>query len=217
MIVTSNPGFDFDAWVLTADHGKQPVEHAEKKKLFAQGDVADSVFYLRRGSIKLTVVSEQGKEGVLAILDAGSFVGEGCLAGQSRRMVTATTIEKCSLFRFEKHAMARLLRSEPRFAEAFTRYLLSRSIRIEEDLVDQLFNTSEKRLARILLLLAQVGKADKPRPIFPKLSQETLAAMVGTTRPRVNYFMTKFRRMGYIKYNGTLEVKNSLINIILHE
>jgi CRP/FNR family cyclic AMP-dependent transcriptional regulator len=193
------------------------TEYGEKKTVFSQGDPADAVFYVRQGKIKLSVTSKQGKLAVLAILDSGSFVGEGCLAGQPFRMSTAATMEKCSLIRIEKDEMVRLLHTEPDFSEAFARYLVSRAIRVEEDLVDQLFNSSEKRLARILLLLAQFGKPGQPQPIIPKVSQETLAAMVGTTRPRINRFMTKFRKLGFIEYNDTLEVHSSLLNVVLHD
>jgi CRP/FNR family transcriptional regulator, cyclic AMP receptor protein len=212
-----NPSFDFDAWLVKVNHGKTEVEYTEKKKIFSQGEPADAVFYLQQGKIKLTVVSKQGKEAVLAILGAGSFVGEGCLAGQPVRMASAAAMERCTLVRFQREAMIRLLREEPSFAEAFTQYLLSRTIRVEEDLVDQLFNSSEKRLARILLLLSQFGKEGSPQPIVPKVSQETLAAMVGTTRPRINHFMTKFRKLGFIDYNDTLEVHSSLLSIVLHD
>lgn len=211
-----NPTFDFDTWLMKVNHGKTEVDYPDKKRIFSQGDPADAVFYLRQGKVKLTALSKQGKEAVLAILDAGSFVGEGSLAGHLVRMVTATAMERCRLVRFKKEAMVRLLHEEPRFSEAFTRHLVSRTIRVQEDLVHQLFDSSEKRLARILLLLAQFGKGGKPQPIVPKITQETLAAMVGTTRPRINLFMTKFRKLGFIEYNDTLEVHSSLLNVVLH-
>jgi CRP/FNR family transcriptional regulator, cyclic AMP receptor protein len=209
--------FDFETWLSKVDGGKTAVEYAARQKLFTQGDSAHAVFYLRRGKIKLAVLSKQGKEAVLSILGPGSFVGEGCLAGQTVRMATASAVESSSLVRFERETMLRLLHDEPGFSDAFTRYLVTRTIRVEEDLVDLLFNSSEKRLARILLLLAQFGKASEPEPIIPKLSQETLAAMVGTTRPRINHFMTKFRKLGFIEYNDTLEVHSSLLSVILHD
>lgn len=212
-----DPTFDFSAWLMNINRKMVSAEFAEKKTVFSQGDPADAVFYVRQGKIKLSVISKQGKLAVLAILDSGSFVGEGCLAGQPFRMSTATALDKCSLIRIEKDEMVRLLHTEQVFSEAFTHYLVSRAIRVEEDLVDQLFNSSEKRLARILLLLAQFGKPGQPQPIVPKVSQETLAAMVGTTRPRINRFMTKFRKLGFIEYNDTLEVHSSLLNVVLHD
>lgn len=202
---------------MKLNHGKTTAEYAERKVIFSQGDPADAVFYLRQGRVKLSVVSKQGKIAVLAILESGSFLGEGCLAGQPYRMSTATAMEKSTLIRFAKQETTRMLHTEPRFTEAFTHYLVSPAIRVEEDLVDQLFNSSEKRLARILLLLAQFGKEGQPLPIIPKISQETLAGMVGTTRPRINRFMTKFRKLGFIEYNDTLEVHNSLLNVVLHD
>lgn len=209
--------FDFSNWLTNSNRKMAITEYGEKKKVFSQGDPADAVFYVRQGKIKLSVISKQGKLAVLAILDCGSFVGEGCLAGQPFRMSTATTVEKCELIRIQQEDMVRLLHTERVFSEAFTHYLVSRAIRVEEDLVDQLFNSSEKRLARTLLLLAQFGKPGQPQPIVPKVSQETLAAMVGTTRPRINRFMTKFRKLGFIEYNDTLEVHSSLLNVVLHD
>lgn len=213
------PTFNFDAWLTKVHRGKTTVEYAPRKKVFSQGDPADAVFYLKRGKLKLTVVSKQGKQAVLAILDEGSFVGEGCLvAGRQVRLATVTAIERCTLVRFQKQAMIRLLREERGFSKAFTDYLLSRTIRVQEDLVDHIFNSSEKRLARILLLMAQFGKPGKPQPIIPKLSQETLAAMVGTTRPRINHFMTKFRELGFIRYDkDRLDVHSSLLSVVLHD
>jgi len=175
------------------------------------------VFYVDSGRIKLTVFSARGKEAVIGVLDPGSFFGEGCLAGQRVRMSTASAILPASVVRVSKSAMIRMLHEEPEFAEVFTAYLLSRNVRIEEDLVDQLFNSSEKRLARILLLLAQVGKQAKPEAVIPAVSQETLAAMVGTTRSRVNYFMNRFRRLGFIEYNGGLHVHGGLLTVVLRD
>ena len=178
------------------------------------------MFYIQKGKVKLTVVSNSGKEAVVAILGPGDFLGEACLAGRPLCLATATTMTDCSIVRLEKPAMIRVLREEPAFSELFLAYLLSRNIRIEEDLVDQLFNSSEKRLARVLLLLANFGKEGKPEPVIAKISQETLAEMIGTTRSRVSFFMNKFRKLGFIEYNGGLEglhVHSSLLNIVLHD
>jgi len=175
------------------------------------------VFYIQTGKVKLTVVSQQGKEAVIAILERGAFFGESCLAGQSVRTATATAVEDCSLLRIDKEAMLLVLHQEPTFAELFMAYLLAHTIRIEEDLVDQLFNSSEKRLARVLLLLAHFGKEGKPETVIAKISQETLAEMIGTTRSRVSFFMNKFRKLGFIEYNGELRVHSSLLNVILHD
>jgi CRP-like cAMP-binding protein len=186
--------------------------------IFTQGDAADALFYIQKGKVKLTVVSQQGKEAIVAILAADDFFGEGCLAGQLRRMVTATAMPECSLMRLEKHHMVQVLHDEPTFSELFLRYLLSRNIKIEEDLVDQLFNSSEKRLARVLLLLANFGKEGKQEPLLiPKTSQETLAKIIGTTRSRVSFFMNRFRKLGFIEYNSGLHVHSSLLNIVLHD
>jgi CRP/FNR family cyclic AMP-dependent transcriptional regulator len=185
--------------------------------VFSQGDPADTVFYIQKGKIKLAVVSKEGKEAVVGILGAGDFFGEGCLAGQSVRMATATTMSECSIMQLEKAGVVRLLHEQPAFSDLLLHHLLSRNIRIEEDLVDQLFNSSEKRLARVLLLLANFGKDGKPEAVIPKISQETLAEIVGTTRSRVSLFMNRFRKMGFIHYNGGLEVHSSLLNVILHD
>jgi CRP/FNR family transcriptional regulator, cyclic AMP receptor protein len=186
-----------------------------------QGDQADAIFYIQKGKIKLTVVSKQGKEAVVAILGVGDFFGEGCLAGQPQRMASASTMSDCSIMRLEKAGVIRLLHDQPAFSALFLHHLLSRNIRIEEDLVDQLFNSSEKRLARVLLLLANFGKESKPEPVIPKISQETLAEIVGTTRSRVSFFMNRFRKLGFVHYNGQftggLEVHSSLLNVILHD
>jgi CRP-like cAMP-binding protein len=188
-----------------------------KKAIFSQGDEADSIFYIEKGKVKITVVSTVGKEAVIAILGAGDFFGEGCLAGQPRRMATATPLEECTLVRINKAVMVRALRDDPAFSSVFLTYMLSRNIRMEEDLVDQLFNSSEKRLARTLLLLASFGKESKPDLVIAKISQETLAEMIGTTRSRVSFFMNKFRKLGFIKYNGHLEVHSSLLSVVLHD
>ena len=197
--------------------GNRILDYHKNRILFAQGDPADAVFYIREGKVKLTVTSQQGKEAVVAIMSAGGFLGEGCLAGQPLRMATATAMTDGSSLRIEKKTMNRLLHQRGKFSEEFMAYLLSRNIRVEEDLIDQLFNSSEKRLARTLLLLAQFGKEGKPETIVPKISQETLAEIVGTTRSRVSYFMNKFRRLGFIEYNGGLNIHSTLLNVILYD
>lgn len=209
--------FDFKSFVVGNGNGRTIVELRERAALFSQGDPADRVFYILKGKVTLTVVSAQGKEAVIAVLGPDSFVGEGCLAGQRLRMATATAMTDGSVVRLKKEAMIRLLHEQPAFAELFTAYLLSRNIRVEEDLVDQLFNSSEKRLARILLLLAHVGKQEKSELVVPKVSQELLADMIGTTRARVSFFMNKFRKLGLIEYNGGLRVHSSLLNIVVHD
>ena len=194
------------------------VAYGKGQMVFSQGDVADAIFQLEKGKLKLTVVSNQGKEAVIALLTAGDFFGEGCLAGQIKRMCTATAMTDCVVLRIEKPEMTRVLHDEPAFAELFLHYLLSRNIRIEEDLVDQLFNSSEKRLARVLLLLANFGKAGKAEPVVARMSQEMLAEIVGTTRARVNFFMNKFRKLGFIDYDGGgLRVHSSLLHVVLHD
>jgi CRP-like cAMP-binding protein len=197
--------------------GKMNLTCPKKHILFSQGDKADAVFYIKAGKVKLTVVSQQGKEAIVAVLEKGSFFGEGCLAGQLVCMATATTTEDSTLVRIEKTAMIRVLHDEPAFSELFLAYLLARNIRIQEDLVDQLFNSSEKRLARVLLLMAHFGKEGQPEPVIPKISQDTLADMIGTTRSRVSFFMNKFRKLGFVYYNGGLHVHSSLINVVLHD
>jgi CRP/FNR family transcriptional regulator, cyclic AMP receptor protein len=197
--------------------GRTMVAFSKRCVIFSQGDPADMVFYIRRGRVKLTVVSAQGKEAVIAVLGAGEFCGEGCLVGQSRRRATASTMTDCETFRLEKSTMARLLREEQAFSKMFVSYLLARTVKVEEDLVDQLFNSSEKRLARALLLLANFGKEGRPEPITAKVSQEMLAEMIGTTRSRVSFFMNKFRRLGFISYGDHLEVHNSLLSVILND
>ena len=197
--------------------GKTSLSSPNKHTIFAQGDAADAVFYIQAGKVKLTVVSQQGKEAVVAILEEGAFFGESCLAGHTVRTATATTVEDCSLVRIDKGAMIQVLHDKPEFAQLFTAYLLAHTIRIEEDLVDHLFNSSEKRLARVLLLLAHFGKDDKPEPVIAKISQETLAEMIGTTRSRVSFFLNKFRKLGFIDYNGEMHVHSSLLNVVLHD
>lgn len=197
--------------------GKSVLRTRTHQLIFSQGDAADAVFYIQAGQVKLTVVSEQGKEAIIAMLEPGSFFGEGCLAGQLVCMATATTLGNTLLVRIDKQAMIRVLHDEPSFSELFLAYLLSRNIRIQEDLVDQLFNSSEKRLARVLLLMAHFGKEGKSEAIIPKISQEILAEMVGTTRSRVSFFMNKFRKLGFLEYNGGVHVHSSLLNIVLHD
>jgi CRP/FNR family transcriptional regulator, cyclic AMP receptor protein len=209
--------FDPNAFLARISDGKSILGYRRKQVIFSQGDPADGVFYLQMGRVKLTVVSNQGKEAIVALLGPGEFFGEGCLAGQPLRMSTATATEEATVLRISKRVMVRLLRTDPKFSELFTAFLLSRNIRYEEDLVDQLFNSSEKRLARILLLLAHFGKDGKREPVIPRISQETLAGMVGTTRSRVSHFMNKFRKLGFIDYNGGLLVHSSLLNIVLHD
>ncbi len=217
MIPRLKPLFDPRLFLAKVGEGRTIAEYLKDQMVFSQGDPANAVFYIQKGKIKLTVVSNNGKEAVIAILDSGDFLGEGCLTTQPLRMATATAISDCSIVRLEKAAMIRVLHEEPAFSEMFLAYVLSRNMRIEEDLVDQLFNSSEKRLARVLLLLANFGKESKPEPVVAKISQETLAEMIGTTRSRVSFFMNKFRKMGFIEYNGGLHVHSSLLNIVLHD
>jgi len=205
------------AFLAKAGNGKTIASYRKGQLVFAQTDAADAIFYIQKGKLKLTVVSKSGKEAVVALLGVGDFFGEGCLAGQLVRMSTATAMSDCAIMRLEKAGAVRVLHEEPAFSELFLKYLLSRNIRIEEDLVDQLFNSSEKRLARVLLLLANFGKEGKPEKVIPKMSQETLAEIVGTTRSRVSFFMNRFRKLGFIKYNGDLEVHSSLLNVVLHD
>jgi CRP-like cAMP-binding protein len=209
----------FNPKLFLSKVGKGRTISAYRKSdvVFAQGDRADAIFYIQKGKVKLTVVSNAGKEAVIAILGPGDFLGEGCLAGRPVCLATATSMEGSSIVRIEKPATIRVLHEEPAFSEMFVSYLLSRNMRIEEDLVDQLFNSSEKRLARVLLLLANFGKEGKPEPVITKISQETLAEMIGTTRSRVSFFMNKFRKLGFIEYNGALHIHSSLLNIVLHD
>jgi len=202
---------------LAKARGGTTKEYRKKQIIFSQGSPADAVFYIEKGKVKLTVVSTRGKEAVVAILDAGDFFGEGSLAGQPLRMATATSMTECSILRVRKETMMRMLHNERQLSELFMAYLLSRNARIEEDLVDQLFNSSEKRLARILLLLTRFGKDGQHEHIVPRISQETLAEMVGTTRSRVSFFMNKFRRLGFVDYNGGLQVHSSLLGVVLHD
>ena len=213
----SRAKFDPEAFLAKADGGVTISKYRKGQVVFAQGDPADSVFYIREGRIKIAVVSDQGKEAVVAFLKAGDFIGEGCLTGRPRRISTARALQDSVITRVDKATMARILREQSNFSELFTAHLLARMIRVEEDLVDQLFNSSEKRLARALLLLANFGKDGKQEPVIAKVSQETLADMIGTTRSRVSHFMNKFRQLGYVDYNGDLEVHSSLLDAVLHE
>jgi CRP/FNR family cyclic AMP-dependent transcriptional regulator len=209
--------FDPQAFLDSAGLARKVVEFRKKAAIFSQGDPAKNVLYIQKGSVRLSVINEAGKEAVVAILGPGDFFGEGCLAGQPIRIGTATAVTPTSALVIEKKEMIRVLHSEHAFSDRFITYMLSRNIRIEEDLVDQLFNSSEKRLARTLLLLARYGTQDKPQGILPKIRQETLAEMVGTTRSRVNFFMNKFRKLGFIKYNGGLQINTSLLSVVLHD
>ena len=211
------PRFDGRCILTSVGAGRSSMTLQPKQIIFRQGDAADSVYYIEAGKVQLTVVSEHGKEGVIAMLGAGEFFGEGCLAGQPLRMASASTMAKATLFRIEKAAMIRVLQERPAISEIFMAFLLSRNIQIEADLVDQLFNSSERRLARLLLLLANFGKEGKMETIIPSINQDILAARVGTTRSRINFFMNKFRKLGFIEYNGGLKIHSSLLNIVVHD
>jgi len=211
------PVFDAQAFLDSSGVARRIVEYGRLEKVYAQGDLATTVFYIQRGTVKLTTVNQVGKEAVVAMLGPGDFFGEGSMAGQLVRMGAATTITPTTLLAIEKKEMIRVLHAEHAFSDRFVAYMLARNIRIEQDLVDQLFNSSEKRLARTLLLLARYGKQDMPRIMLPKISQETLAEMIGTTRSRVNFFMNKFRKLGFIRYNGGLHIDSSLLSVVLHE
>ena len=209
--------FDLKTFLSTIDGGRTIAAAREKQPIFAQGDSADSVFYIQKGKVKLAVLSRNGKEVTIGVLADGDFFGEGCLTGQPFRMYSATAMTDCTVMRIDKKSMMNVIHRERAFSDMFVAYLLARNIRYEEDLVDQLFNSSEKRLARVLLLLAHFGKDGKSEVAIPKISQETLAEMVGTTRSRVNFFMNRFRKMGFVRYNGELEVHSSLLNVVLHD
>ena len=210
---------DWEALLAGLARGKTAAEHSAERRIFDQGQPADSIFYIRKGRVKLSVISQQGKEAIVATLGAGDFLGEGCLAGQPLRISTATTVTDCSLFRIEKSAMQSMLHEKHAISELFVAHLLSRNIRYEADLVDQLFNSSEKRLARILLMLAHFGKESRAEPVLPGVSQANLAQMVGTTRSRVSHFMNKFRKLGFIDYNDNdgLTVHTGLLSVVLHD
>jgi CRP/FNR family transcriptional regulator, cyclic AMP receptor protein len=209
--------FDAKKFLARVGDGKAISKYWKDQIIFSQGEVADAFFYIQQGKVKLTVVSEQGKEAVVAILGPGQFFGEACLNGHPLRIATTRALEECVITRLEKATMIATIHNEPEFSELFMSYLLTRNSRIEEDLIDQLFNSSEKRLARLLLLLANFGKEGRPEPIVGTFSQETLAEMIGTTRSRVSFFMNKFRKFGFIEYNGKIEVHNSLLNVILFD
>jgi len=209
--------FDAKTFLANIGQGRRLLEFSKKTSIFAQGENADAIFYLQKGKVKLSVVSQQGKEAVIGLLTAGDFFGEGSIAGQPLRMSTALAMTDCSVIRIEKKAMMQVLHQQHAMSDMFVAYLLARNIRYEEDLVDQLFNSSEKRLARILLLLARFGKEGAPEQVIPAITQETLAEMVGTTRSRVNFFLNRFRKLGFIKYNGEMEVHSSLLNVVLHD
>ena len=217
MAKLANNDFDPKTFLAKVGTGKTILKFEKNQHVFEQGDVADAVFYIQKGSVKLTVLSEQGKEAVVGILEPGQFFGEGCLNGHPLRIATTAAMEECVITSITKEAMIAVIHDEPKFSELFMAYLLTRNSRVEEDLIDQLFNSSEKRLARLLLLLAHFGKEGRPQPILLDMSQETLAEMIGTTRSRVSYFMNKFRKLGLISYNGKIEVHNSLLNAVLHE
>jgi CRP-like cAMP-binding protein len=211
------PRFSPKAFLAGVGDGRSIKDYRKNQVVFSQGDPADAVFYIQKGKVKITVVSDQGKEAIIAILGMNDFVGEGCLAGQPRRIAAAVTTTDAIIVRVEKTAMVDIIHRERQFSEMFIAHLLSRSVRVESDLVDQLFNSSEKRLARLLLLLANFGKEGQPQPVIAKVSQETLAEMIGTTRSRVNFFMNRFRKLGFIAYNGGIEVHSSLLNVVLHD
>jgi CRP/FNR family cyclic AMP-dependent transcriptional regulator len=214
---TQKPAFDAQAFLYSAGIARKVTEFRKKEMIFSQGDPAKDVLYIQKGGVRLSVINEAGKEAVVAVLGPGDFFGEGCMAGQPIRIGTATAISATTALVIEKKEMIRVLHSEHAFSDRFITYMLSRNIRIEEDLVDQLFNSSEKRLARTLLLLARYGKEDKPHGVLPKVSQEVLAEMVGTTRSRVNFFMNKFKKLGFIRCNGGLQINTSLLSVVLHE
>lgn len=209
--------FDLEAFLASAGIEREIKVYQKGDPVFAQGDPCRHVYYIQRGGVKLSVVSETGQEAIVAMLAPSDFFGEGCLAGQSIRMGTATAITASTILGVQKDAMVRVLHEEHAFSDRFIKHMLARNIRIEEDLIDQLFNSSEKRLARALLLLARYGKQDRPQRVVPRISQETLANMIGTTRPRVNFFLNKFRKLGFIEYNGELKINSSLLTVVLHD
>src|SRR5882762_8740032 len=213
-----SPAFDAQSFLDSAGLGRKVGKFRRKETVFAQGDPAQNVMYIQEGGVKLTVVNETGKEAVVAVLGPGDFFGEGCLTGRSICMVTATTIASTTVLVIEKNEMIRVLHEEHEFSDRFITYMLARNARVEEDLIDQLFNSSEKRLARTLLLLARYGARGHPQKVLPKVSQEMLSEMIGTTRPRVNFFMNKFRKLGFIQYNkGEIHIDNSLLSVVLHD
>ena len=209
--------FNLEDFLATVNGGRTIATYAKDAVVFSQGDRCNGVFYIRSGECKISVISERGKEGVVALHEKGDFFGEGCLTGQPLRLATATARSDLEVMKFDIATMHRVLREQPTFSELFMSHLLARTARVEADLVDQLFNSSEKRLARLLLLMANFGKEGKPEPVIAKISQETLAEMIGTTRSRVSSFMNKFRKLGFIDYNGDLKVHSSLLNVVLHD
>jgi CRP/FNR family transcriptional regulator, cyclic AMP receptor protein len=217
MVAQRLSAFNPKTFLAKVGEGRSIARYSRDAIVFSQGGPANAVYFLQRGKVKITVVSEQGKEAVVAVLNGNSFFGEGCLAGQAQRISTAAAMSDAVIMRLEKAAIVRVIHEEPAFSELFIAHLLSRTVRVEADLVDQLFNSSEKRLARLLLLLANFGKEGKPEPILTKISQEMLAEMIGTTRSRVSFFMNKFRKLGFINYNGHIEVHSSLLNVVLHD
>ena len=217
MAKTAKSDFDPKTFLATVNGGRSVSNYQIHQKIFSQGDPADAVFYIQEGKVKVCVISERGKEAVVALHEAGDFFGEGCLSGQPLRLATVAAMTECVIMRINKATMVRVLHEEPAFSEMFLAYILARNARVEEDLVDQLFNSSEKRLARLHLIMANFGKEGKPEPVIAKISQETLAEMIGTTRSRVSHFMNKFRKLGFIEYNGTMKVHTSLLNMVLHE
>jgi CRP-like cAMP-binding protein len=213
----SGKPFDPGVFLATAAEGRVISTHPKKEVIFNQGDEATSVFYIQKGKVKVTVVSKEGKEAVVALLGKDEFFGEGCLIGQPRRLATAIALTECTTMEVDKAEIQRVIQNEAAFSQMFVSHILARNARVEEDLVDQLFNSTEKRLARVLLLLANFGKEGRPEPLITKISQETLAEMIGTTRSRVSHFMNKFRKLGFIEYNGHLEVHSSLLSVVLAE
>jgi CRP-like cAMP-binding protein len=217
MTEAAKPSFDPKAFLAKVGNGRAVLKFKKNQHIFEQGDAADTIFYIQAGKVKVTVISDHGKEAVVGILEAGQFFGEGCLNGQPLRIATTTALEECTITSIAKQAMITTLHNEPQFSELFVAYLLSRNSRIQEDLIDQLFNSSEKRLARLLVLLANFGKEGSPQPINPNINQETLAEMIGTTRSRVSFFMNKFRKLGLISYNGEIKVHSSMLSAVLRE
>ena len=218
MVELPRSPFDVAAFLSSAGLGRRIAQFDPKQNFFAQGDPSDSVFYIQKGRAKVTVISQSGREATITLLDAGDFVGEEALAAvEGVRLSTATAITACTALKIKREEMIRVMHEEHAFSDLFLKFLLERSMRIQADLVDQLFNSSEKRLARILLLMAEFGQPGEPEPVIPKISQETLAAMIGTTRSRVSYFMNRFRKLGFIEYNGRIKVHKSLLNVILHD
>lgn len=212
------PTFKPEVFLARNGLGRKIIDFEKHQTLFSQGDAANAIFYIRKGKVKLTVISKRGKEATIALLGVGDFVGEECIAAiQPQRMATAAALTSCTVLRIDRKEMVRVLHAQKEFSEVFVSYLLTRNVRFQEDLIDQLFNSSEKRLARALLLLAQFGKDGAPEPVIPKISQETLAEMIGTTRSRVSFFMNRFRKLGFIEYNGKLSVHSSLLNVVLHD